>query len=259
MKDWFFKLLPLAAGALLGWLLFAAPEWLAALGPLRVVVAVALVAVLLVGFVAVQVLASLPADVGLAPVDDRHPAEMADLVGEYQRHGFRHAGTYRVAVAPPAVLAALVHEDGRSYGTVFRTGTLPAKTSCDVVSILQGGRGGLTTGPDAAGGTLPPGPGTLRQFFPGASVAELADRHQRALAWLAGQGLPARPVSAGAFQADFKMALARQRRDFLTAPVRNTVVAIWRAATRRVPNLAPLEQQAEAQRQVRDLLTGTRS
>jgi len=259
MKDQLLKVLPLAAGVLLGWLLFAAPNWFADLGPLRYPLGIGLFAVALLGIVGVQILGSLPADVGMEPLVDRVSGDLQELIAEYQREGFRHVGTYKVAVAPPAVLAALVHDNGRSYGTVFRTGTLPAKTSYDVVSILQGDRGGLTTGPDPAGGTLPPGPGTLRQFFPGLRVRELAQHHEQALAWLASQGLPAKQVSAATFVPDFKMAMARQRRDFLAAPVRNTALAIWRAATKRVPNLAPLERQGEAQRMVKDLLTGVRA
>jgi hypothetical protein len=224
------------------------------------VVAAAIVFVLLLGFTAWMIGRNLPAEIGLRPLPDGAvPPEVRALVDAYRALGFVPAGPPREAgVMPPALLVPLVHDAERCYGTVFRTGTVPAKTSFDVVSILDGERGGLTTGPDPAGATLPAAPGELRQVFPGARIADLFARHREALAFMRSRGLAVRAVSAATFEADFRAAFARQRRAFRAAPLRWALVAIWRSVTRRTPHAGPLAGQKIADRQLRELTTGAR-
>ena len=254
-------LIPILVGIALGVLVMQGPAAMRSAGPLAMVLAVALVAALLVGFIAWMIGRNLPAEIALRPLPDQAvPPEVRALADAYRALGFVPAGPPREAgVMPPALLVALVHEGERCYGTVFRTGTVPAKTSYDVVSILEGERGGLTTGPDPAGATLPGAPGDFRQVFPRATVADLFARHREAQAFLRSRGLAARTVSAASFERDLRTAMAGQRRAFLGAPLRWALVALWRSATRLTPHLGPLAGQKVAERQLRDLATGVRS
>lgn len=260
MKTTIVKVLPIVVGVALGWLLMAAPEWLRDLGPWRFPLVGAGVLVLLVGFVAMTIASNLPADIALEPLPGADVGPLDALLHGYESVGFERAGTpLRAGVSPPALLVPLVHRDGRSYATVFRTDTVPAKTSFDVVSILEGGRGGLTTSPTAAGTTLPAAPGELRQVFRDAPPATLAERHAEAVSYLERRGLPLKRVSAQAFAADFKAAIAAQRANFLAHPLRASAVAIWRSATHLTPHLGGIASQPFAQRQIERLLTGRRS
>jgi hypothetical protein len=223
------------------------------------VLAVVLVFALLVGFIAWMIGRNLPAHIALAAAGRLGTTGVRALVDAYRALGFVPAGPPREAgVMPPALLVPLVHEAERCYGTVFRTSTVPAKTSFDVVSILDGDRGGLTSNPDPAGATLPAARGELRQVLPRARVAEVFSRHREALAFLRSRGLAVRTVSAATFDADFRAAFARQRRAFRAAPLRWALVALWRSATRTTPHVGPLAAQKIAERQLRELSTGTR-
>jgi hypothetical protein len=246
MKGGFFKLLPLLAGAALGWLLLASPAWFAALGPARFLVAAALVGALLVGVVALQIEAALPADAAIDPLPDPEPRELADRVAAYEALGFVRAGpTCRIGINPPAVLVPLVHETARTYGSVFRTGTIPARVSNDMFSVLSDGRARLTTSPDPGGGTLPAPAGAFRQVIPGAAPAELLDRHRAALGYLARHGLPARPVSGAAFASDYRGAITMLRAAFHRAPLRFATTALLRVAIKRPAAIGPLEGQRD--------------
>jgi hypothetical protein len=163
-----------------------------------------------------------------------------------------------VGLSPPALMVAFVHEAERSYATAFRTTTLPPKTAFDCVSILDGDRGGLTTGAEPAGAVIPAARGSLRQVFPGASAEQVLERHREGLQYLRGRGLSARSVSASTFPRDFATSFRRQREAFLASPLRATVVTLWRAATGRTPHLGPIATQAVAQQTIHELLTGTR-
>jgi len=161
-----------------------------------------------------------------------------------------------VGISPPALMVAFVHEAERTYGTAFRTTTLPPKTAFDCVSILDGDRGGLTTGAEPAGAVIPAARGSLRQVFPRASVEEVFERHREALQYLRGRGLHARSVSASAFHRDFATSFRRQREAFLASPLRGAAITLWRAATGRTPHLGPIATQPAAQATIRELLTG---
>jgi hypothetical protein len=261
MKGTLAKFAPFVVGIALGWMLLAAPEWFSALGPLRYAVGVLLVAALLIGVVIVQILAALPAAVELTPLPGAERADLRALADGYLALGFFQAGPpLSVGVAPPAVLLPFVHEQAYTYGTVFRTGTVPAKTSYDFVSILEGARGGgLTTGPEWRGATLPAGPGDLRQVFQGAGLETLFQRHKEGLDFLRTRGLRPKRVSAATFADDFRAAIAYQRRSFLSNPVVNATIAIWRSAVGRSPHMGPIGSQRGTATQIRRLLTGQRT
>jgi hypothetical protein len=259
MKDNALKVLPILVGVALGFLLVSAPEWFRGLGPARFLVAATLVFIFLVSFVALTISANLPADIRLTPTPETDLGQLRPIVESYQALGFSPAGPALFAgVSPPALMVPLVHPSGKMYATVFRTGTVPAKTSFDVVSLLDGGRGGLTTSPTPAGATLPAASGNFRQVFNGVAPSALVEHHRAALAYLEGRGLPFKPVSAPSFTADFKAAVAAQRAYFLAHPIRCAVIAIWRSATKLTPHTGPIEKQPLAQRQIAALATGRR-
>ena len=254
-------LVPIVVGIILGILVTKGPAVMKPAGPLAMILAVALVFALLLGFIAWLINRNLPADLALRPLSEQAvPPEVTALADAYRALGFVPAGPPReVGGMPPALLVPLVHEGERCYGTVFRTGTVPAKTSYDVVSILEGERGGLTTGPDPTGAGLPAAPGELRQVFPRAGAADLFARHREALAFLRSRGLAVRPVSSATLESDLRHAIARQRRAFLGAPLRWALVALWRSVTRLTPHVGPLAEQKIAARQLRELATGRRA
>ncbi len=251
------RLLPFAIGLLLGLLLVARPPWLREWGWVGTVAVVSVVIAMLVAFVALLVAANLPADVELTP---RPGATLTPAVGalaeRYLALGFESAGPpMEVGISPPGVMVPFVHREARTYGTVFRTGTLPEKTAFDFFSYLEGERGGLTSSAEVAGATLPAGPGDLRQVFPGAPPDEVFRRHREALAYLRGCGLPCRGVDSGRFTADFKAAIVRHRRNFLVSPVCGALIAIGRTASRTTPHVGPLASQKVGRRQIQALLS----
>jgi hypothetical protein len=258
MRNAIYKVLPFALGGFTGWLLTHPPAWLRELGPMAWGVHGALCLGLLLSIVALVILGALPAQLAIEPLPHGPiPDDLRQIADRLAALGFRPAGPpRRVCMSPAATLLPFVHGSEPVYATAFRTGTVPAKTSFDFVSILGDERGGLTTGADPAGAVLPEGTGSLRQVFPGASLEKLYGKHLEALGWLRQQGIAARAVSAGTFERDFTAAIARQRSTFLAAPLRGTLVTLWRAASKRVPFVGPLRDQRVARHQVGRLLVG---
>jgi hypothetical protein len=254
------RVLPILVGLALGYLLVSPPRWLDGLGPWRWLAVAALVLLGLLAFTAYQLSANLPADPPLEPAPESEvTGEIQRLVSRFEALGFQRVGSpMTVGISPPALLVAFVHEAERSYATAFRAGTVPAKTAFDCVSILDGDRGGLTTGAESAGAAIPAARGSLRQVFPRASVDQVFERHRQALHHLRSRGLPAKAVSASTFRRDFALSFRRQREAFLAAPLRGAAVTLWRATTGRTPHLGPIVSQAAAQATIRELLTGAR-
>jgi len=254
------RFLPIVVGLVLGYLLVSPPGWLAPLGPWRWLAVLAIVAVGLLAFTAFQLAANLPADPRLEPADEAEVnGELRSVCARFEALGFRRVGPpLTVGISPPALLVAFVHEAERCYGSAFRTTTLPPKTAFDCVSILDGDRGGLTTGAEPAGAVIPAARGSLRQVFPRAGVEEVFERHREALQHLRSRGLPPRSVSASTFPRDFAMAFRRQREAFLAAPLRGVATTLWRAATGRTPHIGPIGEQPAAQAAIHELVTGSR-
>ncbi|ANM30057.1 hypothetical protein ABI59_11455 [Acidobacteria bacterium Mor1] len=255
-----FKFLPIAFGLLLGWLLWNPPALFDGLGAGRYLVNAALCGLLLISFVPVLVAAALPRVLGLRALPEtRLEPEMSVLRDRMIALGFVEAGpAYEVQMAPAATLLGLAHPKYPVYGAVFRTGTLPAKTSFDFVSMLDGQLGGLTTNDLPDGAALPAGDGGLRQVLPDQSMEQQFETHLAAIEYLQNRGIGVRQVSPGAFTEDFLWAMQKQREIFFSSPVRNSLVTFWRAATKRVPQIGPLVQQQFAQGQIERLLSRTR-
>jgi len=258
MKEKVWKFLPIVIGLVLGWLLFHPPEWLSTLGVVRYVVMAIFVFILFIAFVVMMVAGSLPANVRITPAPDIAVTDdLSALAKRYRDLGFSQAGRpLRVEIAPPATLLPFVHEQEQTYGTVYRTGTLPAKTSFDFVSILKDNRGGLTTTVLPQGAALPAGAGELRQVFPGATIEELFHHHCEAVAYLGTRGLPCKQVSADSFIQDIKAGIAYQRKTFFSSPFRNAIISIWRSVTKRVPHIGQIQHQHLAAQQIQALITG---
>jgi hypothetical protein len=254
------RFLPIVVGLLLGYLLVSPPRWLDPLGPWRWLAVLAIVALGLLAFTAYQLAANLPADPALEPATETEvTGELRSVCARFEALGFRRVGPpLTVGISPPALLVAFVHEAEHCYGSAFRTTTLPPKTAFDCVSILDGDRGGLTTGAEPGGAVIPAARGSLRQVFPRASVEKVFERHREALQYLRSRGLPPRSVSASTFQRDFATSFRRQREAFTAAPLRGAAITLWRAATGRTPHLGPIDAQPAAQATIRGLLTGTR-
>jgi hypothetical protein len=254
------RVLPILVGLALGYLLVSPPRWLDGLGAWRWLAVAFLVLLGLLAFTAYQLSANLPADPPLEPAPETEvTGEIQRLSSRFEALGFQRVGTpMTVGMSPPALLVAFVHEAERSYATAFRTGTVPQKIAFDCVSILDGDRGGITTGAEPAGAAIPAARGSLRQVFPRASVEQVFERHRQALHHLRSRGLPAKAVNASTFRRDFALSFRRQREAFLAAPLRGAAVTLWRATTGRTPHLGPIASQAAAQATIRELRTGAR-
>jgi len=255
MKDLVAKVMPIVMGALIGWMLYHPPAFLAPLGVLRYVVMALAGAVLLIGTVVMSVAAALPREATLTPTMAAIDPSMRALVGGYVALGFQPAGpAYTVGVAPAATMVGLVHPTEPVFGTVFRTGTIPPVVASDFVSLLEGERGGLTTSANPRGGTLPGDDGSFRQCLVGARLQELFAAHREAVAWLRTRGVRCHTISAASFPADFTRALGRQRAVFMSNPIGNAVRAIWRTASKRTVGRGMLSEQPGIEAQVRRLL-----
>ncbi len=257
MKDGIARFLPIVVGVAIGWLLFHPPQWLGPAGPLRSLAMIAIGFALFVAFIVYVIAASVPADVAVTP----HAGPVDPGIARYGERlkalGFAEAGPpLRVEIKPAATLLPFVHASEPVYATVFRTGTVPAVTSFDFVSILDGCRGGLTSSADPRGATLPAGPGAFRQVVAGAGMEAVFRLHLEGVAWLRGRGLAAKRVSAQDFVHDFKAAVRRQNEGFRRAPVRHALIALWRTVSKRHPHDGPLSRQPAAESQARALQAG---
>lgn len=253
------KLLPIALGLGIAWLLFHPPVFLKELGALGWVLGALGCALLLVLAIAFMIGLNLPADIAVTPLGRQPDAALAELAARIRALGFADAGPpYEIGMSPPASLVALVHPSDPVYAAAYRTGTVPPVLNFDFVSILDGFRGGLTTNPDVRGATLPPAPGAFRQVFPGGSLEELFRRHLEGVAFLRTRGLSCKRVSAATFVDDFKRSIARQREAFLAAPLRTTLAALVRSVTGRVPEVGPLASQAGVEARLRQVSQGLR-
>jgi hypothetical protein len=254
------RFLPILVGLVFGYVLVSPPGWLAFLGPYRWLGAVVLVFGGLVAMTAYQLSANLPADPRLEPApEEQVNGALRDLCDRFEALGFQRIETpFLVRLSPPAIMVAFVNEAERTYATAFRTTTVPAKTAFDCVSILDGDRGGLTTGAEPSGAAIPAARGSLRQVFAKADVEQVFRRHREGLQFLRGRGLGARAVSAQTFRRDFAESFRRQREAFTSSPLRGALVTLWRAATSRTPHLGSIAAQSVARATIAELQSGHR-
>ncbi len=257
MRDLFWKFFPILFGLVLGYLLFNPPVWFRAMGlagnllfggvPLFLFLAVVM---------AVIIPGSLPADLQVTPAPNAADHEqMRVLAEEFKAAGFTEIEPpMELGLRPPAVMIGFVNESDRCYGTIFRTGTAPAKIAFDCVSILEGNRGGLTSSAERSAGALVAGTGEFRQIFRRAPVSDVYLQHREAQAYLHERGLPSRRVEQSMLVEDLKDAIRHQRGTFLSNPLINGLITIVRATTGRNPHLGPLPQQSIVDRQIKQVM-----
>ena len=256
MKDQMARFGPLLVAGILGWLIARPPQVLAIDSYLSAVILVVAVFALVLGGFMVLINANLPADIRLEAALDADVSELQGLISAYRSLGFVAGPTIKVLISPPVILVPLFHENGEAYGTVFRTTGTPSKISWDFNSVFEGDRGGLTSSPHAESASLPAAPGSFRQVLVDVDVPALYARHRSALSFLEQLGLRTRPATPEELVPDFKRSIARQRESFFRAPVRNTVLVVFRAITKQVPERGPLQTQDGVEARVRDLLAG---
>lgn len=256
MRDQFYKFLPWVLGGVIGFFLFRPPAFLQDLGMFAWVIQGVLLVAALLSFVALMLVGNLPENVEMTPVSDSEmPPDLVPLVAKIEGLGMQRVGApWKVKVAPAAILVGFSHPTEPIFASAFCTGTVPAKTSFDFVSVFDGYEAGLTTNNNPEGAVLPEGNSSLRQVFPGENPKQLLQRHKDALGWMHEMGLRFRNVSPDRFEEEFKGAMRAQRRLFLASPLRGTFVTLWRAATKQIPFKGPLSEQEIAVKQLHGLV-----
>ena len=256
MRDTTAKLLPYGVGIVIGVLSVVLSNLLEVFGPAGNVVEGVLILAIIVAVTAMSFGHSIPENVELQSIPEADlPDDILDLSNHYQTLGFLQANTpQRVNMLPPAMLIPFVSGHDQTYGTIYRTGNIPAKTSHDFISIFEGDRGALTTGVARMGASLPAAAGDLKQIFPKASPAELFDHHRIAIKYLDTLGIKCKPVSAKNFISDFRAGMEKERNAFFKSPMRNAVILLWRVTTRQIPHIGPIQDQRFAAKQIQALL-----
>lgn len=253
-------MLPVILGIGLGWLIFHPPDWPAPKGAAGILAAGLILFAILVASIVFQIGLTLPKGIILAPYAGPVDPSMNEFIRAIKDLGFLETGPPMiVGIRPPALLAAFVHPGEPVYATVFRTGTIPAATSYDFVSVFEGLSGGLTTSTNWRGGTMPAGPGAFRQIIKGAGPKEAFEAHLAGLRWLGDRGFPIKRISAGTFAADFTRSLGLQREAFRKSPVKFAVVGLWRTVSKRLPETGLLPAHKGAEARAREFLMSGQS
>ena len=213
--------------------------------------------VLLVVFFLILIANAMPADLQVVDADETQVTEdMLALLDDFKDLGFELAGPLlRVEARPPVLLLPLLHAGHNCYGAVYRTGTTPAKTVGEFVTMYEP-LGGLTTSPAIESGAMPAPPRVFYQVIPGAPPAALLDAHLRGVAFLRSGGLPPKRVTEHTYIDDLRAALALQRAHFFRRPIRNMITTIRRAATQKTPHLGPVADQADTSRRLTAITGG---
>ena len=214
--------------------------------------------VFLIGALRTAIRNSLPESVRIEPVGlDAAPGSIRELARAFEELGFRQIGIRRIHLQNPAVLAALVREDGGAFATAYRVEDgANSKIVCDVVTPVATREGTLTTSMDVGAGCLTIADDSFMQIFPGGSPDELWHRHQLALKFLREQGVGVHPCRDEEFDGRVAGSFPRQRRKFEEAPWRNTIVALWRVLTKSSPYTGPVAVQRPTAAKVSNLKTG---
>lgn len=213
---------------------------------MHVVAGLATLVVFIVVALRASIRTALPSDLHVDTADDSVvPGVMQEKLREFEALGFRRLGPVRkVQLVRPAILVPMLSACGRAYAVVYRVlAGEQTRDVTDLVSVLDGGKRGLTTSMDIGGGCLDPAAGSFLQIFPKERPDALWHRHQRAQQFLAEHGLGVAPAPADQFDRILREAFARQRAMFDQASWRNTLTALGRVMFRRSPYSGPLAVQ----------------
>jgi len=248
---------PIIFGLALGLMIVHPPEALRSLGGASYLIMIGVAFAAIFAFTIFSLSKNLPASIEMTP--DRTsavPEDVRSIADQFLTAGFDQAALpLIVGTTPPALVIPFVHEKEKTYGTVFRTGTVPAKTSYDLFSYFQNIEGGLTTGPNPQGAAFPTTSGSFRQVFPGAGVKELFEKHRQALAFLKMRKIECKNVSQSSFSEDYKKSFARMRKGFLKNPLSFASVVLWRAITKKTPHIGLIQMQPGTKKQIDQLLS----
>lgn len=236
--------------ALVSW--WVAPSWRWFVGLL-----VALGAVV-VGVLAYLINDSLPATVTLEPVtDDSLTPSFRQLVERFEALGFRSFGPPYRTVGPPLVSLPLMHDHRHAFATVHMPLVGPPTVGFGITSLLGDGSGAaLESCAKTAAGNLPFPEILLLQIFDGESPEVVFQRHNEALAALSSRGLCVHPVGPEAIHARAAFLAREVGRFFRKAPIRRTVVMLWRMLVGTNPHHGSITSQPSGERRIHALLTG---
>jgi hypothetical protein len=130
---------------------------------------------------------------------------------------------------------------------------MPSRISFDMFSVFEGDRGGLTSGVLAEGAAMP-SIGSLKQVFVRENVKGLYEKHKQALQYLKTRGIQCKAVSPQTYEREFRSSILRLRKSFAASPLQFTLTVLWRAATKKTPHMGPIQQQAVAKEQIKQIV-----
>lgn len=212
------------------------------LGGLAVVVGLGLV----VALCHRAVRANLPVEPTLVAIDLEPTPATADATAALRALGFEQlAPGYELQTPLRPAAVPFVDRSRNLLAAVYQLQQPTQRTYCDIVSLGQGGAV-LTTANAPDAGNLPPPAGGRLQILADRGPAELVTAHLAGLELLRGTTFRAARV-AGFGADDFVRALTdclrAQRVGRDAAPLRTTLVALWRTLSGRSPHRAPLAAQ----------------
>ena len=256
-KDTVYKLLPWIVGGAIGWLLGNPPAVFEIFGPWRGLVVGALAGLAVLLFVGAQLLSSLPAEPRITPRPGaRLGAEADALAADLRAAGFESIEPpFDLGLRPPATVWSFLHREGRTVGSVFKTGTVPARVGFDLVSVVEEGRGTLTSGSDPRGGILPLPPGCFKQILPGLTPGELFEHHRRAVELLGERWIRFREPRPESLPEEIAASLRAQRSALRRGLISASWLALWRTVRRSTPYLGPIDEQKGYEETVQQLTT----
>lgn len=245
MRQLFFKLLPYALGGILGVLVVFPPASFDELGLWKVPILGGILLLGLLATVSVQMLVGLPQDPAVEPVHEAPPREAAHLIAQLQALGFETIEpSLRIDLRPPATIVVMMNRAAACWASVFVTGTLPRRVGYDILSVVEGKRGTMTSLADPAAAVLPVPPGHFKQVIRGASPQELLTHHQRAVDFLASRGVSVEQPDGQDVAGRVRRSLVLQRQVVTANPLKAAAVTLWRATTKRTPFDRALASQA---------------
>jgi len=256
MRQLFFKLLPFAFGAivaLLYWL--PLPPSLVAWRPL---VGLLLMAFGLLVTVAIQMAIGLPENPKVEPAaDESLPLEALFLITQLQELGFVPVHPpLRVYLRPAALLWPFINSDLQLTAAVYSTGTIPVRTTFEIVSVIEQDRGTLTSLADPNAAVLPTSPGHFKQVLRGASPRQLLEYHLEAQRYLSSRGIVFAKQPVGTPTERLLRASQRLKARVRARPLRSVVVTLWRVLSKRSPFALPVSRQHTTEINLAHLRTG---
>lgn len=244
------KYLPYIGGVAITLLAFLAMQWLDAPWWVNIVAHCFVLTSLLTLLIGLLVLRSLPKRLSLTAKPDAFATEELGRIGaEAGACGFRLVSAPLEANIKPAGWLLLFSDEAGTFATFNRTGTVPRVETFSLLSTFDlPGRPGLATVSTVQALSLPTAELDLRQCFEGASLRDLADRHRSALEVVRRRGVPIRPADPAEFESLSQQSVAESRERFLTHFPFSVFGLLWRVASKRSPEIGPIDEQEPGRR-----------